>query len=60
MTKGPNFDGSYVTQRFTGDSKIPSSLNERYFDLFGSSTNCEERSFSFSNDSLIFFLVSDL
>jgi hypothetical protein len=31
ITNGPNFDGSYVTQRLTGDSKIPSSLNDRYF-----------------------------
>ena len=37
ITNGPNFVGSYVTQRLTGDSKIPSNLNDRYFDFFGSS-----------------------
>ena len=58
ITNGPNFDGSYVTHKLTGDSKIPSSLNERYFDLFGYSTNCDERFFSSSNDALIFFFVS--
>ena len=57
ITKGPNFDGSYVTQMFTGASIIPSSLKERYFDLRGSSTNLAEYSLSFSKDSLIFFLV---
>ena len=58
MTNGPNLVGSYVTQRLTGDSKIPSNLNDRYFDFFGSSTIWEERFFSSSNDSLIFFLVA--
>ena len=58
ITNGPNFDGSYVTQRLTGDSKIPSSLNDRYFYFFGSSTICDERFLSSSNDSFIFFLVS--
>ena len=58
ITNGPNFVGSYVTQTLTGDSKIPSSLNDRYFDFFGSSTICDERFFSSSNDSFIFFFVA--
>ena len=37
---------------------MPSSLNDRYFDFFGSSTICDERFLSSSNDSFIFFLVS--
>ena len=41
----------------TRGPKIPSSLNERYFDLFGSSTSCDDLFFSISKDSLIFFFV---
>ena len=36
---------------------MPSNLNDRYFDFFGSSTICDERFFSSSKVSLIFFLV---
>src|SRR5574340_649302 len=58
ITKGPNFVGSYVMHTFTAQSKIPWSLSDRYFDLFGSSTRVEARIRSLSNESLTCFLVS--
>src|SRR2546427_5522165 len=58
ITNGPNFDGSYVTQMFTAEFKIPSNLSERYFDLLGSLTRIEELILSFSNESFTFVLAS--